>query len=89
MLGVGTGVTKDSREKLRRTVVELPLDCFVLETDAPDQAPERRTGVPTDLVLVRDAVAQIRGISPEMVAETTAERAHALFGLSRPESWPV
>jgi TatD DNase family protein len=86
LLGIGTGVTKTAFKKLRGAVAELPFDSFLLETDAPDQAPEQRPGDPADLAAVRDAVADLTGLSAELVAEETRARARALFRLDGPDS---
>jgi TatD DNase family protein len=35
-IGVGGGITYSRASKTRRTIAQLPIDCLVLETDAPD-----------------------------------------------------
>jgi len=84
-LGVGVAVLNKRRSKLARAVAEMPLESLVIETDAPDQSPlgQRGAGVPADLLLVRDAIAKIRGTSPEQVAESSERSARTLFQLEK------
>jgi TatD DNase family protein len=83
-LGVGSQVVRPLRQKLRAAVSALPLERLLLETDAPDQSPEKRPGVPSDLVLVRDTVAALLGVSEDEVGRRTALSARELFRLPLP-----
>jgi len=77
-------VTRDHAVRLPGLVHALPLECLVLETDAPDLTPERyrvQSNQPAYIVEVLHAVARIKG-----VAVTTAARfcrARTLAALSR------
>jgi TatD DNase family protein len=80
-LGIGVAITDDRRSKLASAVTELPLERLLIETDAPDQSPagKKGAGVPGDLLLVRDAIARIRGTRPQEIAEHSEKSARALF----------
>ena len=65
----------------RKLVARLPLACLLLETDSPVLGPE--PGVrnePANLRLSLQAVAEIKGMAEEAVAETIAENTRRLFG---------
>ena len=84
-LGFGGAVTYERARQLRHLVTTLPLDAIVLETDAPDipphwlytQAEDRALGTaqgrnePGELPRIAAVVAQLRGISLEVLAEAT------------------
>jgi TatD DNase family protein len=72
-LGIGGTITYQRAEKTRNTVKKLPLDSFVLETDAPSMPLSGFQGevnTPAQLVLVFDAFCQLR---PEPPAEIAAQ----------------
>jgi len=92
-LGFGGAVTFERALQLRHLASTLPLDALVLETDAPDIQPHwlyttaeaRAAGeaqgrnTPAELPRIAEMVAQLRGISPEALAQATAANAcHAL-----------
>lgn len=92
-LGFGGAVTYDHARQLRALASRLPLDCLVLETDAPDIPPhwlyvtksQRDTGVPQgrnepgELPRIGAVVAELRGLPvAELAAATTANAAAAL-----------
>lgn len=83
-LGFGGMVTFDRSSKLKKLVEQIPLDSIVLETDAPDLSPERHRGErnsPEYLPLVLDAVAKIKQLPREVVAETTTANARDVLNL--------
>jgi len=82
-LGLGPALTRPSRAKLQKAAQELPLDRFLVETDAPDQRLSGALGFgrPADLAEVCRTLATLRGSSAEQVATVTAESARALYGL--------
>ena len=85
-LGFGGMVTFDRSSRLRKLVEQIPLDSIVLETDAPDLSPERHRGErnsPEYLPLVLDAVAKIKQLPREVVAETTTANARNILNLPR------
>ena len=104
-LGFGGAMTFPRATSIRELATTLPLDAMVLETDAPDMAPEwlvpdlaggasdaaggRRRAVaprntPDQLPRIAHALAILRGIAVQAVAEaTTANAAAVLPGLAR------
>jgi TatD DNase family protein len=88
-LGFGGAVTYERALQLRRLAASLPLDAMVMETDAPDIQPQwiyktqaqRAAGAPQgrnepgELPRIAQAVAQLRGISVDELAEATTRNA--------------
>ncbi len=84
MLGIGGVITFPNAKDLREAVSKLPLECLVLETDAPWLAPQRFRGKrnePAFLVHIAAAIAEIKGIEPEQAAQATACNAERMFGI--------
>lgn len=83
-LGLGGAVTRPRAERARRTAAMAPLDRIVLETDAPDLdldgVPEGHNE-PANVARVAEALAGIRGASPEEIAAATTRNARELFRL--------
>ncbi|GAA4005394.1 TatD family hydrolase [Comamonas faecalis] len=92
-LGFGGAMTFERALQLRRLAAELPLDALVLETDAPDIAPqwlyrsaaERAAGSaqgrnsPAELPRIAQVLAQLRGLPAAALARaTTANACQAL-----------
>jgi TatD DNase family protein len=82
-LGLGGAVTRPTA-RVRRTAAVLPLDHFVLETDAPSIGLD---GVPADqaepahVADIAAALAELRGESIDTIAEVTTAHACRLFNL--------
>ncbi len=89
-LGFGGAMTFDRALKLRRLAAQLPADALVLETDAPDIAPqwlyrtaaERAAGAlmrnePGELPRIGQTLAGLRGLPLPAVAALTTANAHA------------
>jgi TatD DNase family protein len=60
----------------------IPDELLLAETDAPDQAPAIHRGKrsePAYVAAIIEALAQIRGVSPQQMAELTTENARRLF----------
>lgn len=84
MLGVGGPATYERAQRLRRLVADMPLECLLLETDAPDQPDSDIRGQrnePARLRVVCETIARLRGVTPEQVATATTANAERLFGL--------
>lgn len=82
-LGIGGPVTFERAQRLRRTVATMPLECLLLETDAPDQPDAAHRGQrnePSRLGEVLKVVAALRGADPEEIAAATRANAERLFG---------
>ena len=77
-LGFGGSATFSGSLRIRRLAVEVPDSALVLETDAPDIAPQwmhlesgRRRNEPAQLPRIGAVIAQLRAISPEQLADIT------------------
>jgi TatD DNase family protein len=71
-------VRSPQKQKLIRA---LPLEALALETDSPVLGPEQGArNEPANLVISRDAIAQIKGLAPEAVAEQTVVNTWRVFG---------
>ncbi len=84
LLGFGGPVTYTRATKLRKLVVELPLEGLLLETDAPDQPDSKHWGqrnVPANLIDIATVVAELRAINLSEVAHITTQNAKELFKL--------
>ena len=82
-LGLGGAATWPQALRLRKVIVDLPLDAIVLETDSPDMAPAmypNQRNSPEHLPDICQALAEVMGISPERLAETSTANARELFG---------
>ncbi len=81
-LGIG-GVLTYKNSSLSDVVREIPLEHFVLETDAPYLAPAPFRGKrnePAYLRYVAGRLAEVKGVSVEDVAAITTANAQKLFG---------
>lgn len=86
LIGLGGPVTWPRAQRLRRLAATMPLDCLLLETDAPDQPGFGRRGErnePGHLTGVLDTIAGLRGDDPARVAAATTANAERLFKLGR------
>jgi TatD DNase family protein len=84
MIGVGGVVTFKNARRLKETVIRLPADRIVLETDCPYMAPEPHRGERNSslyLPLVVQAVAELKGMAPEEVIAQTERNAERLYRL--------
>jgi TatD DNase family protein len=78
-------VTYPKNDNLREVVKAVPLEKIMLETDAPFLPPADRRGKrnePAYLIETAKAVAELKGISLDQLAEATTANAERLFGLS-------
>ena len=80
-----TGVLtfKNARRAIE-VVQNMPLDRLMVETDAPYMAPEPHRGKRCDSSMIRhmlEKIAEIRGITPEVAGEITANNAKRFFGI--------
>ncbi|MGH8031064.1 MAG: TatD family hydrolase, partial [Luteimonas sp.] len=84
LLGFGGPVTYARANRLRRLVTAMPIEHLLLETDAPDQPDAAISGQrnePARLIAVCAAVAELRGIDVDTLANATTANAQRLFGL--------
>jgi TatD DNase family protein len=83
MLGIGGAVTRPRASGVRGTVAAVPLECLVLETDAPSIGLDGVDPVacePRHVRTVAATIAELRGDSVEHVASRTTAVAARLFG---------
>lgn len=83
-LGIG-GMITFKNSGLDKTLDEISLDYFVLETDSPFLAPVPHRGKRNEssyIVYIAEKMAQIKNISVSEVAEITTRNAIQLFGFS-------
>ncbi|BCL76210.1 TatD related DNase [Jeongeupia sp. HS-3] len=85
-LGFGGAMTYSGSQRIRRLAAELPLEAIVLETDAPDMAPAWLAGpppgrnAPDQLPRIAAVLAELRGVSVDVVIAATAANAQAVLG---------
>lgn len=83
-LGIGGIVTYPEARHLPEVVKQVPGNCLVLESDAPDMAPHphrRERNHPAFLPLIARQVARLRNWSFEETAETTTHNALRILSL--------
>lgn len=89
-LGFGGALTHERALRIRRVAAAVPADAVVMETDAPDIAPQwlyrtaeaRAAGAtmrnsPAELPAIGAALAELRGTSPEAMARSSSRNAVA------------
>jgi TatD DNase family protein len=73
-------------QDLRATIAEVPLDRLLVETDAPYLAPQPVRGKrnePAFVVHTAAMLAELKGVSPERVAEATTANFFSLFAKTK------
>lgn len=74
-LGFGGAMTYTRALKIRELAKNLPLEAFVLETDAPDMPPawleKKERNSPKELILIAKTLADLRGIPVSQIIEIT------------------
>lgn len=83
-IGFGGALTFKGAKRAVKAATALPLEHIVLETDCPYMAPEPCRGQRCDSSLIAHTgafLAQIRGVEPEVIFESTTQNAKRLFGL--------
>ena len=87
-LGLGGAATWPQAKRLRRTLGELPLSSLVLETDSPDMSPSfnaYQRNRPDLLPEICRQLAELRGETPEVLAQACFDNSCELFGWSSTE----
>ena len=83
-IGVDGPLTFKNAARLPEIVQKFPLEHLLVETDAPYMAPvpmRGRQNEPSYVRYVAEKVAEIKGISVDMVAKQTSRNAEELYGL--------
>lgn len=83
LISVGGAVTFEKHKKLRDAVAKIPLSMLLLETDAPDQAPEGWLGANSSLSLIQIAqtVADIKNAGVDDILAATSNNFKKLYSL--------
>ncbi|MCD7819670.1 MAG: TatD family hydrolase [Lachnospiraceae bacterium] len=84
-IGIGGVVTFKNARVLKEVAAVVPLENIVLETDCPYLAPPPHRGKRNSslyLPLVIEAIAQIKGLTPQEVEETTYRNARLVYRLT-------
>ena len=84
--GIGGVSTFKNAKKLIEAIKEIPLDRIFLETDAPYLSPVPFRGKRNSslyLSYVVDAIAAVKGVSPEEVVKITSENVKRFYGIER------
>ncbi len=82
LISISGTITYRNAKRPIALVDKLPLDCLLLETDAPDMTPEPyrgRVNEPAFLIEIARKVAEVKGVELEEVAEVTTRNAGLLF----------
>lgn len=82
-VGIG-GVVTFKKASLPETVREIPLECILLETDAPYMAPVPLRGTRNEsanIPLIAAKIAEVKGLDIETVAAVTTDNAKKLFAI--------
>ena len=80
-VGIG-GIVTFKNASLPRTVQDIPLECILLETDAPYMAPAPLRGTrneSSNIPLIAAKIAEVKGLDIETVAAVTTGNAKRLF----------
>ena len=83
-LGIGGTITYERAAKTKRTIRQLPLDCFVLETDAPAMPLagfQGQINTPKQLALVFQAFCELREESPAEIAAQLWQNTAGILGI--------
>ena len=83
-IGLDGPVTYKKNQELKRIIEHIDLSRLLVETDSPYLAPVPHRGKrnePSYLVYIIDEIAKIRGVSPQLIKDTTTENAKHLFKL--------
>lgn len=83
LVGIG-GVVTFKKASLAKTVMEIPLDKILLETDAPYLTPTPFRGRRNEsayIPLIAAKIAELKGVTADEVAQITTDNAKSLFKL--------
>ena len=83
-IGLGGPVTFVNARRAKEVAAAVPLDRLLLETDCPYLAPHPhrgKTNQPGYLPIIAQEIADLKGISIEMLIQACSTNANSLFGL--------
>ena len=81
-LGFGGAVTYKGAKRAAKVLATIPHDRALLETDCPYMAPEPYRGKRCDSTMLprmAEKLAEIKGVSPQRLADQTFENACAVY----------
>ena len=84
-IGVGCAVTYKNSKSERESVLRVPLERILLETDCPFLPPAELRGETCTSDMIKYAaeqIAEIKGVTAQHVADVCRENAKALFGIA-------
>ena len=87
LISAHTSITHPKQQALREVFTALPLEGIVIETDSPYSAPQALRGKRNEPAYVAEAakqLAELKGVSLDVVADATSANARRLFRLSEP-----
>ncbi len=82
-LGFGGAITRKNAKRAKKSAISVPMECIVLETDAPSIGTEStppENVEPCHVEEIASALATLRGIDVSTVARFTSANAAKLFG---------
>lgn len=85
-IGVGGVITYQRATKTRDAIARLPLESLVLETDAPDMAPEgvaHGYNSPAFMGLISQALAELRGVPDQTLMPVLLDNVCRLYGWNK------
>lgn len=81
-IGIGGVLTFKNSRRLKEVAADIPLEYMLLETDAPYLSPEPKRGKTNNsslIIYVAEALAEIKGLTPEEILAQTRKNAERLF----------
>jgi len=81
-IGIGGVITFSNAKKMVEVVKAVPLERILIETDSPYLSPNPNRGKRNDsrnLAFIVEKIAEIKGVSPEVVAEISMKNGKKLF----------
>ena len=83
-IAIGGTVTFKNNVRTVEAVKYIPLDCLMIETDAPYLSPVPNRGKRNSSLNIHytaEKIAEIKGVSPELVEEITTKNAKAFYNI--------
>lgn len=84
-LGIGGTITYERANKTREAVKQLPIEAILLETDAPDMpiyGEQGKRNSPSNILIIANTLAGLRGESLGHIAAKTTRNAQQLFKIN-------
>lgn len=84
LISVGGALCWDKNNKLKESVVKIPMEFLLIESDSPDQPPESRKGMlnePETIWEVAHEVARLKGLQTEEVLDRSSQNLRKLLSL--------